>query len=422
MRISISALAFLAAAAAAVAQDPVVLGNAAGAAYPLGSVGFPVEPPILYTNPLALSPDANVYASLDGSLPAGRYLFDVVDVNFVNLSHLPAQDRVFVCAKVGGLFAMARESGTPGLPGVGVGVAGGDSMPLFPFNSPQPVAGRPDLLCVQKVLMYQLDAAGVASFVGFRHFRVGNGGPATISGVVFEDLDQNGVRGGTEPGIGGATIQLVSNTSVPAGQVVATTVTAANGTYSFTNVGIDDCSVVLQLNTQLYVATTPTDVRLYSCGCASQVVNFGKYSVQRQCVGRTPGFWRNCHGIQIIQQGSYWDELVALNLATMSGSHFDPTGNVHQWRCWMQGGNAWNMSYMLSVHLAAMQLNVLSGRVSPNCWVSTPSGPTTIHAVMQAANIALGIDRYTPPGDPRRALQQQLKNILDAANNNRNWL
>ena len=420
MRITLAPLVVLASAAIAVAQDPVVLGNAAGAPFAFGSVGFPIDPPILYTNPMALAPDARIYATLDGSLPSGRYRFDVVDVNFVDISQLPAVDRVFICANQGnGTFAMARESTTPSLPGVGVGAVGGDSMPLFPFNAPAEIPTRPDLKCVQKVLMYKLDDAGIATFVGFRHFRVGDGSPGSLSGVVFEDTNQNGLREATEGGTGGITVNLVSNGS---GQVVASAVTNAQGGYSFTGLGLDDCSVVVQLNTQLYVATTPTDVRLSACGCGAQVVDFGKFSLQLQCVGRTIGFWRNNNGIAIIQNGGFWDELALLNLVTMSGSSFNPTGNTAQWRCWLKGANSWNMSYMLSAQLAAMQLNVLSGTVNPNCWVQTCSGPTTIQALMQAANVALGLDPFTPPCDNNRELQRRLKNALDAANNNQNWL
>jgi hypothetical protein len=409
--------------ASASAQDPVVLANAAGVPFPLGSVGFPIEPPIQYTSPLALSPDGKVYATLDGSLPSGRYLFDVLDVNFVNISHLPSTDRIFVCVNNGnGTFTMMRESGTPGLPGVGAGVAGGDSIPLFPFHSPTPIPSRPDLNCVQKVLMYQLDGAGIATFVGFRHFRVGDGSPANVSGVVFEDQNQNGLRDPGEPGSPGFTINLVSNSSVPPGQVVASTVTGADGSYVFNNVGFDECGVVLVLNSQLFIATTPTDVELSNCGCASQVVDFGKYTVAQNCIGRTPGFWRNNNGVAIIVNGGYWDELAALNLVNASGAAFNPTGNVTQWRNWLQGANATNMAYMLSAHLAAMQLNVLSGGVSPTCWMATGSGPTSIESLMAAANAALLLDPYTPPGDPNRALHETLKNALDAANNNLNWL
>ena len=51
-----------------------------------------------------------------------------------------------------------------------------------------------------------------------------------------------------------------------------------------------------------------------------------------------------------------------------------------------------------------------------------PDGVMTIQQLMDAANAALGADGYTPTGDPNRAYQEKLKNALDAANNNINWV
>ena len=56
----------------------------------------------------------------------------------------------------------------------------------------------------------------------------GNYQKATKSGMKFEDLDADGVKDAGEPGLGGWTIEAVQG-----GQVVASTTTAANGTYSF---------------------------------------------------------------------------------------------------------------------------------------------------------------------------------------------
>jgi hypothetical protein len=290
---------------------------------------------------------------------------------------------------------------------------------VFPFTSPLPVPNRPDMLCVQKVLMYRLEPGGTQTYLGFRHFRVGDGTPGSVSGIVFEDLDRDGVRDAGEPGVAGATVKLVG----AGGQVMAMRITDANGAYVFAGLGPDDCSVVLELDGNLYTATTPTDVRLSNCGCGPQVVDFGRYTIHRQCVGRTPGFWRNNNGVAIINGGGYWDELRALNLVNGNGVAFDPAdGGVQAWRSYMQGGNAVNMAYMLSIHLAAMQLNVLSGNVGAECWVSTPSGPTTIGVLMDAANASLGLFPLTPTGHPQRGAQEALKNALDAANNNLNWL
>jgi SdrD B-like domain len=421
----LSTLAISAFAAVAAAQNPTLV-NAAGNPFPVGTVAFPIDPPQTYTLPLAQAPNGQVYLALDPTTPTGYYAFDVVDVYFTSLSQLPAGDRVFFAQNNGAAgFALTRVNQSPSLPAMGLGVGGiGQSMPVFPYNSPMPIAGRPDLTCVQKVALYSLGAlpTGTPGFIGFEHFRAGDGSPSSVSGVVFEDLDHDGLRDPGEPGVAGCPIQLVSNNPANPGQVMASTLTNANGEYLFSPVGFDDCSVVLQLNTQIFVATTPTDVRLNTCGCGSQVVNFGKYTVQQQCNGRTIGFWRNCHGVSIIVNGGFWDELVGLNLVTASGAAFNPTGSVLQWRSWLQNASAVNMAYMLSAQLAAMQLNVLSGGVGANCWVTTSQGPMQISAVMSAANQALANDPYTPAGDPNRAAQQFLKNILDAANNNLNWL
>jgi hypothetical protein len=41
---------------------------------------------------------------------------------------------------------------------------------------------------------------------------------------------------------------------------------------------------------------------------------------------------------------------------------------------------------------------------------------------MTAANNALGADGYTPSGDANRKLQEALKDVLDKANNNANFV
>ncbi len=55
---------------------------------------------------------------------------------------------------------------------------------------------------------------------------------ANITGTKFNDLDGNGIRGTTEPGLPGWTINLKNET----GAIVATTQTDANGNYKFSNV------------------------------------------------------------------------------------------------------------------------------------------------------------------------------------------
>jgi len=83
---------------------------------------------------------------------------------------------------------------------------------------------------------------------------------------------------------------------------------------------------------------------------------------------------------------------------------------------------------MLSVQLAAMTLNVESLQVSgsslvyaPNVDGSNPAGFISIDALTAAAVAALA-DQYTPAGDPNRAEQGDIKDALDAANNNTNFV
>ena len=399
-------------AAAVAAQSPTLV-DAAGAAFPLSSItlgGVSV--------PLALAPNGNVYASLDPSLATGYYSFVVWDVNFNVMSTIPAEDRIFYVENNGAAgFAITRVSSTAGLPAEGVGLGGvGESIPTMPFNSP----GLAGYECVLKCALFSLGATatGTPTFIGGRHFQIGDGTPGSVSGVVFNDLNQNGVRDAGEAGMPGFTVKLVNNTT---STVTATTTTDGSGAYSFSPVGYDHCSVMLEFMNSVYTATTPVDVMLSNCGCGQQVVNFGLFQTLT-CIGRTPGFWSNNNGIAIIVNNGYWDELVALNLANGNGSAYNPTGNTTAWRNWLRSANATNMSYMLSAHLAAMQLNVLSGSVDTNCWVQTGNGPMNVMALISAANAALGLDSFTPTGDPNRITQEMLKSALDAANNNLGWL
>lgn len=63
--------------------------------------------------------------------------------------------------------------------------------------------------------------------------------PATLSGVVFNDFDGNGVQNGLETGVANVTLTLNGNEVLPDGSTAAITpiviTTAADGTYSFTN-------------------------------------------------------------------------------------------------------------------------------------------------------------------------------------------
>lgn len=142
-------------------------------------------------------------------------------------------------------------------------------------------------------------------------------------------------------------------------------------------------------------------------------VAFGNYCTVPSH-GLTLGFWSNKNGQALVGAGDL-ALLVSLNLRNANGSNFDPATKAAL-KTWLLNGTAVNMAYMLSVQLAAMELNVYNGFVDGNAYY-VPAG-MTINDLMAAANTTLGVDGYTPDGDPLRSYQEQLKNWLDQLNNN----
>ena len=153
--------------------------------------------------------------------------------------------------------------------------------------------------------------------------------------------------------------------------------------------------------------------------------------------GKTIGFWSNKNGEKKINDGPNGasPELAALrslNLRNADGSNFNPT-TYAQLKTWLLNAKATNMAYMLSAQLAATYLDVEAGFVDGTDVILTPSlipfaasipgldpstGELKINDLIAAANTALGADGLTKSGDPNRPLQEALKNVLDAVNNN----
>jgi hypothetical protein len=121
------------------------------------------------------------------------------------------------------------------------------------------------------------------------------------------------------------------------------------------------------------------------------------------------------------------------NLRNTDGSDFDPT-SYSEFRSWLLSANATNMARMLSTQFAAMWLNVnaVNGSfpgVDPNSIIYAPGtssanflGFATVGAVMAEANAELGLHGTAFGKDPWRAYQEALKNALDNANNNLNFV
>jgi len=155
--------------------------------------------------------------------------------------------------------------------------------------------------------------------------------------------------------------------------------------------------------------------------------------------GLTLGFWSNKNGQALFTSNTgnvsvcgaalpasdlAW--LVGLNLRDGAGNHFDPA-TYTAFRTWILSATATNMAYMLSAQLAAMELNVLNGKVSGSAIVYAPGtgGPSDFKSVctlMGLANTELGLHGSVLSGSSFRAYQEALKNALDRANNDQNFV
>jgi hypothetical protein len=278
----------------------------------------------------------------------------------------------------------------------------------------------------------------------------------SISGEKYYDANANGILDNSEAGISGWQISLTDS-------VNETLTTDASGNFSATNLVQDDYNLVEQqaANTKCVTeiiagvstlvcspawiqsgnvtsqavsenndSTTVLSNFAYTVSLADQDnvsgINFGNV-----CIGAggglTLGFWSNKNGQKMF--GS--DDLalmVSLNLRNAKGDNFDPTSYT-QFRSWLLGAKATNMAYMLSAQMAAMELNVLNGKVAGSSIIYAPGTPganaggfNTVGALMGAANTELGLHGLTLSGSPYRAYQETLKTSLDRANNNLNFV
>jgi hypothetical protein len=185
-----------------------------------------------------------------------------------------------------------------------------------------------------------------------------------------------------------------------------------------------------------WVHTTATSFQFTLAECDTHNVSFGNV-----CLGPggglTLGFWSNKNG-QKLETAADFTFLNTLCLRNANGSDKDFTStlanNKTALNAWLLAGNAVNMAYMLSVQLTAMELNVRHGFVSGSSLVYAPCligtgtpgvsglGFISINDLMTAANASLCAHGSTPSGDPNRAYQECLKNTLDDANNNKNFV
>ena len=237
-----------------------------------------------------------------------------------------------------------------------------------------------------------------------------------VSVTKFYDANANGIKDGAEVDLNGWKVSVAPFLDASYDVFTPYSAELANGFYTFTEYD------PIQAN---WYATTPKVVER-TIGTDSPDVVFGNVCVGAGG-GSTLGFWSNKNG-QALVGGDDLSILNALFLRNAAGADMS-FANYASFRTWILGATATNMAYMLSAQLAAMQLNVYNGRVTGSALIYAPgttaanaAGFATVNAVMAEAASSLESHAITLSGHAQRAHQEALKNALDAANNNTNFV
>ena len=259
----------------------------------------------------------------------------------------------------------------------------------------------------------------------------------------FYDADLNGIQDNDlelEPNIEG---WLVEVTPFFNGEIIGTSSTflttawieVSSGTYVVAEEQVDNWAPTNHIPTVIdaffsdgaIVVSSSTTVTV-SPG-EEVIVEFGNVCLA-DGGAHSKGFWGNKNGKSLFENG---DDGVAnlalingLPLANQTGTITDIPNLVNYlaYKQWSKDAHATNMAYMLSAQLAAMVLNLHNLPVEGTDIVWSPElGFITIDDLIAQATAALAADGYTPDGDePNRTDQENLKDALDDANNNLNFV
>lgn len=374
-----------------------------------------------------------VYLAFPSDLPSGTYYVHVTD-NPIDgtdevLSQNDPMDRFVAVTNTAGVITLSLPfSGNPN-PVFGLGLGGqGQSLLLSPLAQPtfsvcrfkawfgntwDLTNGPSNPYLIAGGFNPATNQCAIRSYEGFR---IGDGNGSDVSGVVFSDLDHDGLRDPGEPGLPGWEVRLVDAlTSVPA-------ITGANGAYLFENVAAGSYTVELTLQPG-FLATTASNYSIEVCSCANvAVADFGVATQVVASNGHTIGYWGNKHGLALVQQYNILATLPALHIVNQAGQYVAPA-TLSAFKSWLQNANSVNMAYMLSAQLVAMHCSITVGNVDPLAVIDDPElGIVTIGSVVQQAIASLALHPLTLVGSPFRAEQTRLKNALDRANNNQNWM
>jgi hypothetical protein len=238
---------------------------------------------------------------------------------------------------------------------------------------------------------------------------------ATLQVVKFYDSDQDGVLDPGEQTLEGWKFDLNGispGTSTFSNPLTTSFSQAVNlGTYSATERDT--------IETNWFASTSKTLNTVVVVNGVS-TIEFGNYCTLTPG-GHTLGFWSNPNG-QNQETAADFTDLNTLCLRNLSGGDQDFLSgtlntNKKNLNTWILGAKAMNMAYMLSAQLAATKLSVNHGYTTASVIVDTVGSTKNVTQLMAYADSLLCADGYTPGGDPNRAEQERVKNILDKINN-----
>jgi hypothetical protein len=145
--------------------------------------------------------------------------------------------------------------------------------------------------------------------------------------------------------------------------------------------------------------------------------------------GLTLGYWSNRNGERRFGEIGGLAVVNAYTLRNGAGLQVTPFGNYATFRTWLLGASATNMAYMLSAQTAAMALNVASKPATGDALVYAPGtgsandlGFASINALLAEAEEILAANGVILADSPVRTRATAVKDALDHANNNTNFV
>jgi uncharacterized repeat protein (TIGR01451 family) len=231
---------------------------------------------------------------------------------------------------------------------------------------------------------------------------------AMICGYKFYDANANGVWDAGEPPVAGFKIELYDQS----GSLLATTFTAADGSYCFDGLDAGTYTVQEVLPLGSWMPTTPISITVtLLSGEIKENNNFGNLCLEPGQGGKTIGYWANA-GNSLIDLS----DIAYLNTLNLYPTSWGPPfSSPSQIRNYLLKANAKNMWWMLSAQLIATILNVRHGYLDGSTLVCVdPPACTTFMTINDIINGAIGALGSNKP----RSEQEYWKNLLDLLNNN----